>query len=94
MNSMLVPGAWCPVSHEHVGLRTEREAVGERRPPVRHVHRVEAWLEQLVLEQHPDLIGKSVIGLAQCRAEAILAGPDFVLARVVRAVGEPQADGR
>ena len=53
MNSMLVPGAWCPVSMTTWAFGAELQAVRVRRAPVRHVRGVEGRLEELVLQQDP-----------------------------------------
>ena len=94
MNSMFVPGAWWPVSTSTLALLAEAEAVHERRAPVGHVHRVEAGLEELVLEQHPHAVGQRRVDLAKRLGQAVLARRDVVLAGVVGAVGEPQAEAR
>ena len=90
MNSMLVPGAWWPVSMTTCARSPSCDAVRVGGAPVRHVGRVEGRLEQLVLQQHPLVVAEPVVGLAQRLGEPVLPGADVVLARVVGAVGEPQ----
>jgi hypothetical protein len=92
MNSMFVPGAWWPVSTTTFAFGPEREAVDQRGPPVGHVHRVERWLEELVLEHDPLVRPQPLVDGRERLGEAVLAGPDVVLARIVRAVGEPQLE--
>jgi hypothetical protein len=73
-------------------LRPERDALHERGAPVGHVHRVERRLEQLVFEHDPLVRPEAVVDDAERLGEPVLAPPDVVLARVVRAVGEPQLE--
>ena len=66
-----------------------------RGAPVRDVHRVEGRLEQLVLQQHAHVVRHRGVGLGERLGQPVLPGPDAVLAGVVGAVGEPEAqDGR
>ena len=90
MNSMLVPGAWWPVSMHDRCLRPELQAVRVRGTPVRHVRGVEGRLEQLVLQQHPLVVAEPVVDLLERGRQPVLPLLDVVLTRVVRAVGEPQ----
>ncbi len=89
MNSMLVPGAWCPVSTTTCafgpGLRQCAYAV-----PVRDVRHVEGGLEELVLQQHPLVVPESLVHLGQALGQPVLALTDVVLTGIVRTVGEPE----
>ena len=90
MNSMLVPGRVVAGVDDHLGPVAQRHAVRVRGAPVRHVHRVERRLEQLVLQEHPLVRAEPRVHLGQRLGEPVLAGADVVLTRVVGAVGEPQ----
>ena len=79
--------------HQHVCLRAEGQAVGQRRPPVGHVHRVKPGSNNLYSSSMRS-VRHSVIGLPQGVSEPVLASADVVLSRVIGAVSEPQAYGR
>ncbi len=85
-------GAGCVVAgvHDDLRLRPGGDALDVGGAPVRHVHRVERRLEELVLEQHPLIRSKPRVDGGERLGQPILASPDVVLARVVRPVREPQ----
>jgi hypothetical protein len=76
--------------HHHQGPGTQRLAVQQAGAPVGDVSGVEGRLEQLVLKQHPLARRQPRVDGRQRLGQAVLPGPDVVLARVVGAVGEPQ----
>ena len=89
MNSMLVPGAWCPVSR-HTSARSPSSAdVRVGGAPVRDVHHIEGRLEELVLQHQSLLRAHVLVDGGQRLGQTFLASPDVALARVVGAVGEP-----
>ena len=89
MNSMLVPGAWWPVSRHTAARSPKRKAVDQRGAPVGDVGGVEGRLEELVLEDEPLVLAESRVDLRKGVGEAVLAVAQVALAGVVRAVGEP-----
>ena len=89
MNSMLVPGAWWPVSRTTVACSPSARQCTQRGAPVGDVHRVEVRLEELVLEQQPVVRVEHRVDLLQRVGEPVLPAAQVVLARVVGAVGQP-----
>src|SRR5262249_8955515 len=75
-------------------LRPEAPARERRGAPVGKVGAVEARLEELVLDEQSHTGRQGRVDLAQSRAEARVTLRERVLARVVRAVREPEADDR
>jgi hypothetical protein len=57
MNSMLVPGAWWPVSRQTKAF-SPRAGLGVGGAPVRDVGVVERRLEELVLQHQPLLVAE------------------------------------
>ena len=68
------------------------DAVGIRGTPVRHIHRVERRLEELVLQDQPLLTGQPLVDGFERLGEPVLPGRDAVLPGVVGPVGEPQLE--
>ncbi len=73
----------------HHGPLPQRDHVRVRRAPVRDVRVVERRLEQLVLQHQPLLRPELRVDLGERLGDGVLPGADVVLARVVRAVREP-----
>ena len=67
-------------------------AHGEGRAPVGEVGVVEGRLVRLVLQEHPHALGHGRVDLVQALDHPVAALREGVLARVVRAVGEPQGE--
>ena len=78
--------------HADLGAFAETDAVRVGGAPVRHVHRVEGGLEQLVLEDQPLAGRQTPVGLVQGLGQPVLPGRDRILAGVVGAVREPQLE--
>ena len=83
MYSMLVPGAWWPVSPRRPWPGAQLQAVRVRHAPVGDVGGVEGGLEQLVLQQDPLVLAEPLVGLAQRGGQAVLPVAQVVLPRVV-----------
>ena len=79
---------------QHLRPLAEPDAMGKRRAPVGHIGAVESRLEELVLEQEPHPYRQGLVHGGESLGHAVLASGDAVLARVVRAVGKPQAEDR
>ena len=79
---------------EHLGLWTQVEAHRVRRAPVGQVRGVEPWLEKLVLDQQTDPGWQGRVDLPQAVAQTPGSRTEVILARIVGAVGEPQAHDR
>jgi hypothetical protein len=77
---------------EHLRARAECAAHERGRAPVGQVGRVEGRLEELVLDEQPHVVRHRRIELLEPHDEPAEAPAQVVLARVVRAVGEPEAD--
>ena len=92
MNSMLVPGAWWPVSRQTNALGPELADVRERGTPVRDVGVVERRLEELVLEHQPLVVAEVGVDLVERLEQPLLPRADVALARVVRPVGQPDLE--
>jgi hypothetical protein len=79
---------------EHLCLGPEAAAHQSGRPPVRKVGRVEAGLEELVLDEQSHSRRQRRVQLFEAFEQAQVSAPKVVLSRVVRAVREPEADDR
>ena len=77
---------------EDLRLRAELPAEERCGAPVGKVGAVERRLEELVLDQQPHASGQRSVELLQACDEPLVPGAQVVLARVVRPVGEPEAD--
>ncbi len=76
---------------QHLRLFAELERKRVGRAPVGDIGAVEGWLEELVLDQHAAVFGQVLIGQRKALFKAPFARTQIVLAGVVGAVGEPQA---
>ena len=85
----MVPGV-----QDDLGALSERQAVDEARAPVRDIGVVEGRLEELVLQDELLILVQGRVDLGQGVGQAVLALPDGVLPRVVRAVCQPDLQGR
>src|SRR5262249_36394114 len=79
---------------EHLSTRPEPAAEHRRRAPVGQVGAVEAGLEELVLDEDAHSVWKLGIELPEAGGEPRVSAAEVVLPRVVRAVGEPETEGR
>src|SRR5580700_2457906 len=75
-------------------LRLRAGGAGERRghAPIGNVSVIEGGLERLVLDQHALVRRKLAMRFAQAFFKKTFSLPDVGGARIVRSVGEPQAD--
>src|SRR5687767_9174600 len=80
-----------PKIDQYLRLRAKLEAEGVGRAPIRQVGAVKGRLEKLVLDQHARALRQMLVDQLQPLLEAPLASAQAVLAGVVGAVGEPQA---
>ena len=90
--STFVPCAWWPVSTRTCAFGPSRRQIESRRAPVGQIRAVEGRLEELVLDEEAQPGRERRVELLEARGQACVAPPEVVLARVVRAVGEPEAD--
>ena len=80
--------------HENLRLRTEAPADERGRSPVGQIGAVEGRLEKLVLDEQPHPGREGGVELLERVGQPRVARAEIVLARVVGAVGEPEADDR
>jgi hypothetical protein len=78
--------------HQHLRLGAEAPADECRRSPVRKIGAVERRLEELVLDQESHTARQRCIEVCERREEPAETGAEVVLAGIVRAVREPEAE--
>ena len=76
----------------HQRLVAERGHLGVGRAPVRNIGVVERRLEELVLEHEALVVAEARVDLLQRVLQAVLTAAHVGLARVVRALGEPDLE--
>ena len=90
--SMLTAIAWWPVSTQTWARSPRCWQTDSDCAPVLDVRVVEGRLVQLVLEDHPGVVGEGRIDLLEGVDQSPPACPEVVLAGVVRAIGQPDLD--